>query len=177
MKKLYRSQTDKKISGLCGGVAEYLNIDSTLLRVLVIVATFFSAGSIIPIYIIACLVIPKEPKLHNPGMFGAPGYPGGGYYGQHQHNGYNAGSYGPQSFQGTNPNNGPQPFVPTHSYTGHAAPGPAPQAQPTAAAPNEIDDMMKDIEKKALFKEIEQLREKIAKYEKGEQPNGSIPKN
>ena len=40
-KKLYKSQSDKKICGVCGGVAEYFGIDSTLVRLLVVLFTLF----------------------------------------------------------------------------------------------------------------------------------------
>ena len=38
MKKLFRSSTDRKICGVCGGIAEYFNIDSTLVRLGVVLA-------------------------------------------------------------------------------------------------------------------------------------------
>ncbi len=34
MRKLYKSQTDKKLCGVCGGIAEYFNIDSTVIRLI-----------------------------------------------------------------------------------------------------------------------------------------------
>ncbi|MBE7047520.1 MAG: PspC domain-containing protein [Ruminococcaceae bacterium] len=59
MKKLYKSATDKKIAGVCGGIAEYLNIDSTIVRLIwVFFAIFVGAGLLA--YIIAALVMPKE---------------------------------------------------------------------------------------------------------------------
>lgn len=60
MKKLYLSQTDKKLCGVCGGIAEYFGIDSTLVRLVWIVLSLFSAGfpGLIA-YILACLIIPK----------------------------------------------------------------------------------------------------------------------
>lgn len=61
MKKLFKSTTDKKICGVCGGIAEYFNIDSTLVRLIwAIVSLWFGAG--ILIYIIAALVMPKFPE-------------------------------------------------------------------------------------------------------------------
>ena len=51
-KKLYLSSTDKKIGGVCGGIAEYLGIDSTLLRILWVIFAF-AVGSGILAYIIA----------------------------------------------------------------------------------------------------------------------------
>ena len=61
MKKLFKSNTDKKISGVCGGIAEYFNIDSTLVRLIwAILSIWFGAGIII--YIIAALVMPRFPE-------------------------------------------------------------------------------------------------------------------
>ena len=57
MKKLYKSQTDRKLCGVCGGIAEYFNIDSTIVRLIwaVLVICF---GTGILAYIIAALVMP-----------------------------------------------------------------------------------------------------------------------
>ena len=41
-KKLYRSKTDAKIAGVCGGLAEYLNIDPTVIRVIWAIASIFA---------------------------------------------------------------------------------------------------------------------------------------
>ncbi len=137
MSKLYRSQRNKKIFGLCGGLAEEFNIDATLLRVIVAVSIPFTSGATILVYLIASMVIPKEPGLYE-------GHPHAGY--------------GSQSW--------------------HTAPGPAPSApnaypQSTPAQPaqasNSIDDMMKDIEKKAMQSEIDQLKARLAKLEKGDE--------
>ena len=57
MKKLYRSSTDKKISGVCGGIAEYMNVDSTIVR-LVAVLLVFGCGSGLLAYIVAALIMP-----------------------------------------------------------------------------------------------------------------------
>ncbi len=59
-KKLYRSTTDRKIAGVCGGVAEYFDIDVTLIRLAVALLTLF-AGMSLWVYIIAALVIPENP--------------------------------------------------------------------------------------------------------------------
>jgi len=58
-KKLYLSETDKKICGVCGGVAEYFGIDSTLVRLLWAVSSLFFFSGVVA-YIIAALVIPKS---------------------------------------------------------------------------------------------------------------------
>ena len=63
-KKLYRSRTDKKIAGVCGGLANYLNIDSTLLRLCFALLIIFGGVSIW-VYIIAALIMPEEPEYEN----------------------------------------------------------------------------------------------------------------
>ena len=59
-KKLYKSSTDKKLAGVCGGIAEYFNIDSTLVR-LGWVLFCALGGSGLLAYIIAALVMPDRP--------------------------------------------------------------------------------------------------------------------
>ena len=56
MKKLYKSQTDKKLCGVCGGLAEYFNIDSTLVRLLWILFSL-AGGAGLLCYIIAAIVM------------------------------------------------------------------------------------------------------------------------
>lgn len=61
MKKLYRSNTDVKICGVCGGIAEYFNIDATLIRLLWILVTLFTAVFMgILVYLICVFVIPVD---------------------------------------------------------------------------------------------------------------------
>lgn len=63
-KKLYLSDTDKKIAGVCGGIAEYFGIDSTLVRlgwVFLLLPTAFVGG--IVIYFIAAAIIPHRPPV------------------------------------------------------------------------------------------------------------------
>ncbi len=61
-KKLYLSDTDKKIAGVCGGIAEYLEVDSTVVRLLWVVFTILSFGLGILAYLAAWLVIPRRPS-------------------------------------------------------------------------------------------------------------------
>ncbi|OBZ11675.1 hypothetical protein A8L34_15115 [Bacillus sp. FJAT-27264] len=61
MTKLYRSRNDKKLSGLCGGIAQWLGIDATILRVITVVAAFFSFGTVALLYIILSILVPQEP--------------------------------------------------------------------------------------------------------------------
>ncbi|GEM_PF-2085161 len=58
-KKLYRSKNDKMLGGVCGGIAEYVNTDPTLIRLLVVLFTLLG-GSGILFYIAVWLVILKE---------------------------------------------------------------------------------------------------------------------
>lgn len=60
-KKLYRSRTNKKLFGVCGGIAEYFEIDATVIR-LILVLTVVFAGFGILAYLIAALVMPEAPK-------------------------------------------------------------------------------------------------------------------
>ena len=60
MKKLYRSDTNKVLAGVCGGIGEYLNIDPVIVRVLFILFTF-GGGSGLFLYLILMLVIPEKP--------------------------------------------------------------------------------------------------------------------
>ncbi|AKG33804.1 PspC domain-containing protein [Paenibacillus durus] len=60
MKKLYRSERDKKISGLCGGLAEWLGINSTLIRLVAVIVALGSVGTFILFYLIASLIVPSD---------------------------------------------------------------------------------------------------------------------
>ena len=66
-KKLYRSMANKKLCGVCGGLAEYLDTDPTLIRLLWVCATLFSAcfpGLFA--YIICAIIMPQQNQLPNP---------------------------------------------------------------------------------------------------------------
>ncbi len=58
-KKLYRSTRDRKIAGVCGGIAEYFGIDSTLVRLGFILLCCVAGGGLIA-YILCALVMPVE---------------------------------------------------------------------------------------------------------------------
>jgi phage shock protein PspC (stress-responsive transcriptional regulator) len=60
-KKLYRSNTDKMIAGVCGGLAQYFGVDSTLVRLIFALLVFFGVGSGLVLYIILALIMPLEP--------------------------------------------------------------------------------------------------------------------
>lgn len=57
-KKLYRSSTNYKLAGVCGGIGEYFNIDPTLIRLAWILFSVLGGAGVLA-YIIAAIVIPK----------------------------------------------------------------------------------------------------------------------
>ena len=62
MKKLYLSNSDRKIGGVCGGIAEYFDKDSMLIRIIFILLILFSFGFGILAYLAMWLIEPKKPK-------------------------------------------------------------------------------------------------------------------
>jgi len=62
-KKLYRSKKQRMICGVCGGIAEYFNIDPTIIR-LVWVLFALTGGSGLLIYFIAAIIIPDETVVY-----------------------------------------------------------------------------------------------------------------
>ena len=59
-KKLYKSNTDKKIAGVCGGIAECFNIDATLVRLGWVVFSLLGGSGLLA-YIIAAIIMPERP--------------------------------------------------------------------------------------------------------------------
>ena len=62
MKKIYRSRTDQKLAGICGGLGEIFNIDSNLIRLALVFATILTG--IFPLlitYIVGWIIIPERP--------------------------------------------------------------------------------------------------------------------
>ncbi len=62
VKKLYLSDSDKKIFGVCGGIAEYFEVDSTLVRLIWVIMTVLSVGLGIIAYVLAAIIMPQKPK-------------------------------------------------------------------------------------------------------------------
>jgi phage shock protein PspC (stress-responsive transcriptional regulator) len=60
MQRLYRSRTERKIAGICGGLAIYFDVDLVIIRLLWLLFIFFGGAGII-MYLIGWLVIPLEP--------------------------------------------------------------------------------------------------------------------
>ena len=61
MKKLYKSNRDKKICGVCGGIAEYLNADATLIRLAFVLVSALGGSGVLA-YIVAALILPEAPQ-------------------------------------------------------------------------------------------------------------------
>ena len=59
--RLYKSRSDRKLFGVCGGIASYFSVDPTIVRLLFIVASFVSVGFMVLLYIIMAIVTPREP--------------------------------------------------------------------------------------------------------------------
>lgn len=65
-KKLYRSVMDKKICGVCGGLGDYFDVDSTLVRLLWVLLGFISCGAALLGYFVCAIVIPSQPVGYQP---------------------------------------------------------------------------------------------------------------
>lgn len=61
-KRLYKIEQGKKLDGVCGGIAEYFDIDPTLVRLAWVLFTAFAGGGIIA-YIIVAIVMPKKSDI------------------------------------------------------------------------------------------------------------------
>lgn len=64
-KKFYRSRKNRLIAGVCGGLAEYFEIDSIIVRLITLILVL-SLGAGIIAYIIAWIVVPEEPDNIHP---------------------------------------------------------------------------------------------------------------
>ncbi len=62
VKRLTKSRKDRKLFGVCGGIAEYLECDPTFVRLLTVIATM-ACGAGIWIYLIAAIVMPNDDKM------------------------------------------------------------------------------------------------------------------
>lgn len=58
-KKLFRSKTDKKLAGVCGGLAQYIGMDSSVVRIIWALLTILYGVGLL-LYIVCALVIPVE---------------------------------------------------------------------------------------------------------------------
>jgi phage shock protein C len=60
-RKLYRSRSQRMLAGVCGGLAEYFNVDATLIRVLFLILAVFGGTGLV-IYIVMWLIVPDVNK-------------------------------------------------------------------------------------------------------------------
>ena len=60
-RKLYRSRSDRKLAGVCGGLAQYFSLDATLIRVLFVVLAVLG-GSGLVLYLAMWIIVPNEPQ-------------------------------------------------------------------------------------------------------------------
>lgn len=61
-KRLYRSRTDRQFAGVCGGLAQYLGVDATIIRIAFVVLAL-AGGPGLLLYLILALVVPDEPTV------------------------------------------------------------------------------------------------------------------
>ena len=66
-KKLYRIEYGAKLAGVCGGIAEFFNIDPNILRLIWAVFTVCSVGTGLLLYVVAAVILPKKSDIY-------PGY-------------------------------------------------------------------------------------------------------
>lgn len=62
IKRLYRSREDRKIAGVCGGLAEYFNIDPVLIRVIAVLLLLPGGVPGFLPYVILWIIVPNNPK-------------------------------------------------------------------------------------------------------------------
>lgn len=199
--RLYRSRTDKKIFGVCGGLGQSLSVDPTLLRFVVVVATIFSGGTAGLLYLVAGFVIPEEPPgLGQGDTFGygtQQSYAGGTTQGscwnwgssfnKHKkshrpmHNGsadpHHGGAFAAGA-SGHTMNGGMGSGTHMSSTKDSAAYGHTDYRASASYASEQqtaadLDALMREVEAKALRQEIEELKRRLAKYENREK-NGDM---
>jgi phage shock protein PspC (stress-responsive transcriptional regulator) len=118
-KRLERSKSNRVLGGVCAGVANYLNMDPTLVRVLTVVISLFTGVPVL-LYIIALFVVPEEGTQPV-----QPSYPPVG---------------GPQGQAAGFPQAPPQTGSPAYAPSGSYAPGQPAQPQQPPAPPASADD-------------------------------------
>ncbi|MBR0139419.1 MAG: PspC domain-containing protein [Firmicutes bacterium] len=187
-KHLYKSDDDKAIFGVCGGVAEYFGIDSLIVRLLFVLFTLVY-GSGVLIYIIAALVIPKKPeRLYEQDPYSAAAafgrdssyvkadFTGGSPYGTQNYQTRPASAETVYRTSSTQTHYGagaapaeapvrqapvqPQPVQPAAQAYQPAAPAAQPAAQPVSSGAQEVRDAVS-----ASMAAMEQLSEQLKAQE------------
>ncbi|QYK69271.1 MULTISPECIES: PspC domain-containing protein [Paenibacillus] len=160
MTRIYRSSRDRVITGVCGGLSDATGMDSTWIRILVVISFFITAGTTFMIYVIAALVISKEPRSPFDGGFG----PDSGPYNQQDPRYYGSNNTRSQYGQGTGYNQGGA-YGNSNPFFGQDARS---SSKFNTGQNSDLDSMMEDIEKKAMKKELAELRKKVEQFEKGD---------
>jgi len=62
MKRLYRSKKEQMLGGICGGLAEYIDVDPSIIRLICVVLIVISWGLFLLVYIAAWIIIPESPE-------------------------------------------------------------------------------------------------------------------
>jgi phage shock protein C len=62
--RIYRSSDERMLAGVAGGLAEYFDIDPTLIRLIWAVATLVTGPVALLLYVMCALIIPREPETH-----------------------------------------------------------------------------------------------------------------
>jgi phage shock protein C len=60
-KRLYRSSTDRMLGGVCGGLAQYFNVDPTVVRLVAVLGFFLTASAAFWAYVVMWIVVPEAP--------------------------------------------------------------------------------------------------------------------
>lgn len=63
MKRLYRSSKDRMVAGVLAGIAEYFNIDPTIIRLLFVALLFMSFFTLSILYLVAMIIVPNESEV------------------------------------------------------------------------------------------------------------------
>jgi phage shock protein C len=71
-RKLYRSQTNRMMAGVCGGLGEYFNVDPTLIRVLFVVLAVFGGAGVV-LYLAMWIIVPEATESPPPTEGSGPG--------------------------------------------------------------------------------------------------------
>ena len=62
-KRLYRSLSDRMLAGICAGLANYMDMDPTVIRLIFVLLFFVSGPGILLAYLIMMIIVPEEPKV------------------------------------------------------------------------------------------------------------------
>lgn len=62
MKRLYRSKKEQMLGGICGGLAEYIDVDPSIIRLVFVVLIVLSGGLFLLVYIAAWVIVPVSPE-------------------------------------------------------------------------------------------------------------------